>query len=130
VAVVDQFRGVAERRTKSVLACHAVIAGPHPAETKRPRQGLRHVVPLGLAGGDNLDHLLDQHGRKMDVKDGRQKPPRALADWIKTRGVETGAMESTGVYCIPLSQILEACGLEVCLVSAKCYARWYAIATA
>jgi len=31
----------------------------------------------------------------------------------------TVAMESTGVYWIPLFQILEAAGIEVCLVNAK-----------
>ncbi len=43
----------------------------------------------------------------------------ALADWLKQCGVQTIAMESTGVYWIPLFQILEARGLEVCLVNAR-----------
>jgi transposase len=43
----------------------------------------------------------------------------ALADWLKTSGVETVAMESTGVYWIPLFQILEDRGFEVCLVNAR-----------
>lgn len=43
----------------------------------------------------------------------------ALADWLKQCGVRTVAMESTGVYWIPLSQILEGCGFEVCLVNAR-----------
>ena len=42
-----------------------------------------------------------------------------LADWLKACGVETVAMESTGVYWIPLFQILEARGFEVCLVNAR-----------
>jgi len=42
-----------------------------------------------------------------------------LADWLKQCGVKTVAMESTGVYWIPLFQILEDCGLEVCLVNAR-----------
>ncbi len=37
-----------------------------------------------------------------------------LADWLKTCGVDTVAMEATGVYWIPLFQILEARGFEVC----------------
>jgi transposase len=44
-----------------------------------------------------------------------------LADWLKACGVETIAMESTGVYWIPLFQILEARGFEVCLVNARYY---------
>jgi hypothetical protein len=43
----------------------------------------------------------------------------ALADWLKRCGVKTVAMESTGVYWIPLFQILEDCGFEVCLVNAR-----------
>ncbi|MGB7848675.1 MAG: IS110 family transposase, partial [Candidatus Acidiferrum sp.] len=43
----------------------------------------------------------------------------ALADWLKQCRVKTVAMESTGVYWIPLFQILESGGLEVCLVNAR-----------
>ena len=43
----------------------------------------------------------------------------ALADWLKQCGVKTVAMESTGVYWIPLFQILEDLGIEVCLVNAR-----------
>jgi transposase len=42
----------------------------------------------------------------------------AIADWLKECGIETIAMESTGVYWIPLYQILEQRGFEVFLVNA------------
>jgi transposase len=42
-----------------------------------------------------------------------------LADWLTACGVTTVAMESTGVYWIPLYEILEAQGLEVVLVNAR-----------
>ena len=42
-----------------------------------------------------------------------------LADWLKQCQVKTVAMESTGVYWIPLFQILEARDFEVCLVNAR-----------
>jgi len=42
----------------------------------------------------------------------------ALADWLQHCGIDTVAMESTGVYWIPIFQILEARGLEVFLVNA------------
>jgi transposase len=42
----------------------------------------------------------------------------AMADWLKQKGITTVAMESTGVYWIPLFQILETSGLEVRLVNA------------
>lgn len=43
----------------------------------------------------------------------------ALADWLQACRVDTVAMESTGVYWIPLFQILEARGIEVHLVNAQ-----------
>ena len=43
----------------------------------------------------------------------------ALADWLHSCQVDTVAMESTGVYWIPLFQILEAKGLDVNLVNAR-----------
>src|SRR5688572_20629190 len=36
-----------------------------------------------------------------------------LADWLRACGIETVAMESTGVYWIPLFQVLEERGFEV-----------------
>jgi transposase len=42
-----------------------------------------------------------------------------LADWLVKLGITTVAMESTGVYWIPLFEILEARGLEVVLVNAR-----------
>ena len=43
----------------------------------------------------------------------------ALADWLQACGIETVALESTGVYWIAVFEILEARGLEVCLVNAR-----------
>jgi transposase len=42
-----------------------------------------------------------------------------LADWLAHVGVTTVAMESTGVYWIPVYEILEARGFEVLLVNAR-----------
>lgn len=42
-----------------------------------------------------------------------------LADWLVEIGVTTVAMESTGIYWIPVFEILEAHGLEVLLVNAR-----------
>jgi len=43
----------------------------------------------------------------------------ALADWLQACRVDTVAMESTGVYWIPVYEILEARGFEVYLVNAR-----------
>ena len=43
----------------------------------------------------------------------------AVADWLKACGVDTVAMESTGVYWIPLFELLESRGFTVFLVNAR-----------
>jgi transposase len=42
-----------------------------------------------------------------------------MADWLVEIGIQTVAMESTGVYWIPAYEILEERGLEVLLVNAR-----------
>jgi transposase len=42
-----------------------------------------------------------------------------LADWLSACGIKTVAMESTGVYWIPLYELLEERGFEVLLVNAR-----------
>ena len=44
---------------------------------------------------------------------------QALADWLLACGVDTVALESTGVYWIPVYEILEARGLQVSVVNAR-----------
>ena len=44
---------------------------------------------------------------------------QSLADWLQACKVDTVALESTGVYWIPLYEVLEARGLDVWLVNAK-----------
>jgi len=44
---------------------------------------------------------------------------KAMADWLKKCHIQTVVMESTGVYWIPLYQILEKQGFEVKLVNAR-----------
>lgn len=43
----------------------------------------------------------------------------ALADWLLALGVEQVALESTGVYWIPVFEVLQQRGLEVWLVDAR-----------
>ena len=44
---------------------------------------------------------------------------KELVKWFLACGVRSVAMESTGVYWIPLFQLLEEAGLKVCLVNAR-----------
>jgi transposase len=43
----------------------------------------------------------------------------AIVQWLISCGVGSVAMEATGVYWIPLYQLLEDAGLKVCLVNAR-----------
>jgi transposase len=42
-----------------------------------------------------------------------------MAEWLLERGVRSVAMQSTGVYWMPVFEILQQCGLEVYLVNAR-----------
>jgi transposase len=42
-----------------------------------------------------------------------------MAQWLLSRGVTTVAMESTGVYWIPIYDVLEQRGIQCCLVDAR-----------
>lgn len=42
-----------------------------------------------------------------------------LADWLELEAIESVAMEATGIYWIPLYELLEARGIEVVLVNAR-----------
>lgn len=44
---------------------------------------------------------------------------KALAEWLVACRIKTVALESTGVYWIPVFEVLEAHGLQVCLVNAR-----------
>ena len=95
--------------------------------TKRSRreQQILEKIHLHAAGID-----IGSESHWVAVPDDRDEKPvrefrsftqdlHALADWLEACGIETVAMESTGVYWIPLYEILEARGLEVLLVNAR-----------
>ena len=44
---------------------------------------------------------------------------RKLVSWLQEHGVTTVAMEATSVYWIPLAELLEEAGIEVCLVNPR-----------
>ena len=44
---------------------------------------------------------------------------QALVAWLRRYGITTVALESTGVYWIPVFQVLEAAGFAVCLVNPR-----------
>jgi transposase len=44
---------------------------------------------------------------------------RALVEWLRKCRIDTVAMEATGVYWIPLAEMLEEAGIAVCLVNPR-----------
>jgi transposase len=42
----------------------------------------------------------------------------AIGNWFQAKGITSVAMESTGVYWIPIFEYLESVGIECCLISA------------
>ena len=100
---------------------------PHPMP--RPRRGALQVTNPGAAG---VDVGADAHWACVPA-DRDPEPVRrfgtctadleGLADWLQRCGVTTVAMESTGVYWIPLYELLEARGFQVLLVDARQVAR-------
>jgi transposase len=61
----------------------------------------------------------DRDARPVQIFDSFTEDLHRLADWLVACGITTVAMESTGVYWIPLYDILEARGLKPCLVNAR-----------
>jgi len=78
---------------------------------------------LGRAGGGD-SWGLPAHVRRFGAN---SCDLHAIADWLRECGVSTVAMESTGVYWIPLFVLLEARGFEAWLVEpgqlSRCGAR-------
>lgn len=97
-------------------------------ETAHPFAGLRPVNPhaagvdigateiVACVPGDATTQLVRAFGTyTVDLQ--------ALAQWFRTQGITTVAMESTGVYWIPLFEILEAQGFTCLLISARALRR-------
>lgn len=92
---------------------------------RKPKQGLRVIRP-DVAGIDlgSREHYVccpPTPDGKINVQHFGTTTPELyrLADWLKAQRVGSVAMESTGVYWIPLYEILESRGFEVLLVNAR-----------
>jgi hypothetical protein len=95
-----------------------------PKRSRREQQILAkiHLNAAGIDVGSESHWVAVPEDRdEKPVREFRSFTPdlHALADWLEACGVETVAMESTGVYWIPLYEILEARGFEVLLVNAR-----------
>ncbi len=79
-----------------------------------------HAAGLDIAKEEICAAVPEESAADAVRKFGTYTPDlHTLADWLASCGIETVAMESTGVYWIPIYEILEARGVEVCLVNAR-----------
>src|SRR5262249_9405970 len=87
----------------------------------RGREG-RHPHVAGIDVGNSAHYVAVRPDRVSDSVrrfDCFTADLHRLADWLQQCGVTTVAMQSTGVYWIPLYEILDTRGLEVYLVKAR-----------
>lgn len=77
---------------------------------------------------DPLATFVDVGSERMHVSIGGDTPKvfgtvtsqlNALRDWLKEQGVHSVAMEATGVYWLPLYNVLEQAGLEVRMINGR-----------
>jgi transposase len=79
-----------------------------------------HAAGVDIGSREHLAAVPRQAGKSPVRKFGAFTADlEAMADWFKQCGVTSVAMESTGVYWLPLFQILERRGFEVILVNAR-----------
>lgn len=105
------------------------IGHPRRRENRRKTslpKGLERVNldAAGIDVGSRSHHVAVGPGRDKDGRDVREFGSftcdlQAIADWLETCGVDTVAMESTGVYWIPLYEVLESRGFQVILVDPR-----------
>ena len=114
-----------DRSTIHKGAAHQGATRKSTANAGKAARGLRvireHVAGIDLGSREHWVCCPGRAGQDPQVKTFRTTTPQLekLADWIQAEAIESVAMESTGVYWIPLYELLEARGIEVVLVNAR-----------
>ncbi len=93
-----------------------------PGKSRAPALTITHPNAAGIDIGSASHFVAVPPDR--DDQSVREFPSftvdlHAIADWLTACGVDTVAMESTGVYWIPLFELLESRGFTVLLVNAR-----------
>jgi transposase len=104
------------------------VKGKRQARTRRSRRREEQIlekIHLNAAGidigGESHWVAVPEDRDEQPVREFRSFTHEliALAGWLEACSIDTVAMESTGVYWIPLYEILEERGIEVLLVNAR-----------
>jgi len=75
-----------------------------------------HEILAAIEGSDNTQLVRTFGTYTVDLE--------ALADWLIENNIQSVAMESTGVYWVPIFETLEMRGLKCCLISATAIKRF------
>ncbi len=98
---------------------------PLPSSTDIPTVDILEQINLNAAGLDiGSEEIWAAVPVERDEQSVRVFPTftvdlYTLADWLERCRIKTVAMESTGVYWIPVYEVLESRGFEVYLVNAR-----------
>ena len=94
------------------------------AKGQRPFAGMKKMR-LHAAGLDIGAHEIvgcvpgaDENMQEVQTFGTYTSDLHAIGDWFQAKGIESVALESTGIYWIPLFEYLESLGIECCLISA------------
>lgn len=104
-------------------------AGRHAAPSKQAGNvGMPKIRPLvaGIAVGSEKHFVCapaSDGGTEMRVFGTTTPDPKAILEWLQEAHVESVAMESTGVYWIPLYELLDSHGMEVILTDTRQFSR-------
>ena len=93
----------------------------HPNRQRGLRVMRERVAGIDLGSVEHWVCCPNRETGKMSVRQFSTTTPdlECLSNWLESEHIESVAMESTGVYWIPLYELLESRGFEVVLVNAR-----------
>jgi transposase len=106
-----------ERPAKRKSSGAACLRKPCPEKTGELK--VRHAHAAGIDIGSRFHYVAVGQSQE-DVRSFESFTPglRSMIEWLRERGVREVAMESTGIYWLPVFEILADEGFEVILVDA------------
>lgn len=78
-----------------------------------------HAAGIDIGDTEHYVAVENAEGHEVRRYDAFTMDLRDIVKWLKSIGITTVAMESTGIYWLPLYLMLESAGVEVYLVNAK-----------
>lgn len=113
---------IVHQQEDSIMAKKITKDKKRRPQKEDPNLALIHPNAAGIDIGSAEHYVAVPEGRDTDSVRSFQSFTQnlhELASWLKACGIETVAMESTGVYWIPLYDLLTEKGFEVHLVNAR-----------